>query len=322
MPLTEVARRTIEGFGICDLREVSDVIHGGLAEWTRLQIWTVVRTEQFNTYKNFEWNPNKGFFGRITVSADISLGLTNPAILKDKGIEYGIQLFYEWKDDSRLTNLLIQCGTQKILQSIFDSSNLGEPPPITIIPLPGIEAQHCPARIIRLACEADSIVDIVVLVENALVQLMPEDEICSEFFPDVLPDDVPQPELPENTPTGDPERPSEEPIPSPPYDPATNDQDETPEPPVVQPLPGQVARIKVVGQYSSCGDRTVRPYPVNSQDFPIPVSVAVVVGGECSTGTPVEYKNIVVTFGSGGSTFIIASVLVVVPGYTIEYVYP
>jgi len=321
MALVEVHRRTISEYGIADLGEITHPTAGQIDDWTRVEIWAALRQEPTNKYLNLEWNPDKGFYGRVTVSGDESLGLTTSAIRKTQPIEFKIQLIWEWRDDARVTHLLIGCATQKILQSIADSYGSVNNPPIAIIPLPVPEAIHCPARIIRVAPYSDSIIDIIVLAENATKLLIPLDTVCQPFIPVAVPDNTPQGDSSSNVPLGDLQTPSQAPVPSPPYTPSTGDNGETPQPPVQQPLPGQMARIRMSGFYASCQNRTPEPYSAVSVPFTPPITVAVVESGNCTTGSPIPYYAIRVTY-NGNETYDVATVATTVPDYVIEYYTP
>lgn len=322
MALVEIARRTIQEFGILDTSQVSDPIHGSRADWTRLEVWAVVRAIPTNMYANLEWNPDKSFYGRVTVSADNLLGATNPAIIKDIELRYEIQRIYEWQDYTRVTNFLINCATQKILVSIASANGSPTNPVINIIPLPTPTAIQSPIGIIRLNCYSDAVVDIVLLAENGLKLLTPNDDnVCTQFNPLVQPDETPSGALPENSNDADPTAPTGDAFPDAPYDPATRDSGETANDNIPPPLPGQRGRLVYSGMVSTCQVQT--PYPINGASptsYIAPITVAVVVRGNCNNGVP--FKNIEVTDGAGTLFAYELTGLILVPTYRIEYFTP
>jgi len=252
MPLVEIGRRSITDFGILDLNTLSHPIHGSLQNWTRLQIWSVQRGKQTNPYVNLEWNPDQGFLGRLTVSATADLGIQSTPILSDKGIRYETELIYEWQDTERVTNLLINCATQKILLSIQNLGTLLGASTVAFIPLPLPPSKRCPASMIRVNCQSDARLDIVVFAENGIALLTPPDAICSSMVPIPFADAVPSPLDPNNSsdpapPPGQPPTPG-----SPPYDPISGDDGETPAAPPVPPPAGALClrlegMVRIVG---------------------------------------------------------------------------
>jgi len=273
MPLVEIGRRSITDFGILDLNTLSHPIHGSLQNWTRLQIWSVQRGKQTNPYVNLEWNPDQGFLGRLTVAATADLGIQSTPILSDKGIRYETELIYEWEDTARITNLLINCATQKILLSIQNLGTALGAGTVAFIPLPLPPSKRCPASMIRVNCQSDARLDIVVFAENGIALLTPPDAICSSMIPIPFADAVPSPLDPGNSsdpapPPGQPPAPG-----SPPYDPISGDDGETPAAPPEPPnTTGRC--LRVVGQVSIAGVDT-EPRAVNLVFGPYPVGYTV-----------------------------------------------
>jgi len=244
MPLVEIGRRSITDFGILDIETLTHPIHGNAQNWTRLQIWSVLRGKQTNPYVNLEWNPDQGFLGRMTVAATGDLGIQNVPILSDKGIRYETELIYEWEDSSRMTNVLINCATQKILLSIQSLATSLGAPTISFIPLPLPPLQRCPASIIRVNCQSDAQLDIVVFAENAIALLSPADALCASMLQAPFADAVPSPSDAANDQDPAPP-PGQQPAPgSPPYDPSTGDEGETPPAPTPPPSPGSTVIVQ------------------------------------------------------------------------------
>jgi len=244
MPLVEISRRSITDFGILDMDTLSHPIHGGVQQWTRIQIWSVLRGKQTNPYVNLEWNPDQGFLGRMTISATGDLGIQNTPILSDKGIRYETELIYEWEDATRVTNLLINCATQKILLSIQSLGTSLGAGTISFIPLPLPPSKRCPASIVRVNCQSDARLDIVVFAENGIALLTPPDAICSSMVPTPFADAAPSPLDGANDqepapPPGQPPTPG-----SPPYDPSTGDDGETPAAPTPPTPPGGTVMLQ------------------------------------------------------------------------------
>lgn len=320
MALTEIGRRTIGLFGILDLETLNHPIHGTSQEWTRLQVWLVLRRPAFNTYQNLEWNPNKGFHARCTIAATGDLGLTNPPILKDKGMEYEIELVYEWEDDARVTNLLIGCGTEKILQSFSNFAIALGQPPLTYIPLPIPPPKRCPVSIVRVSCVADSLVDIVVFAENAIALFNPADIICNNSLPTPVADAVPSPLDPNNSRDTTPDIPSDDPIPDSPYDPPTGDQGETPQPLIPVPLEGQLAKIIFNSMVSTCANRI--PYPIIAElgGYQTPATGEYVLAAPCQADGEPSY-DLKITHGGINVAYPITNV-VLRPPFSIVYYYP
>jgi len=273
MPLVEIGRRSITDFGILDLNTLTHPIHGSLQNWTRLQIWSVQRGKQTNPYVNLEWNPDQGFLGRLTVAATADLGIQSTPILSDKGIRYETELIYEWEDTERVTNLLINCATQKILLSIQNLGTLLGAATVAFIPLPLPPSKRCPASMIRVNCQSDARLDIVVFAENGIALLQPSDAICSSMVPIPFADAVPSPLDPGNSsdpapPPGQPPAPG-----SPPYDPISGDSGETPPAP---PPPPNITTLclRVVGNVLINNFDTA-PRPINTVFGPYPVGYTV-----------------------------------------------
>jgi len=234
-------------------------IHGSVQNWTRIQIWSVLRGKQTNPYVNLEWNPDQGYLGRMTISATGDLGIQNTPILSDKGIRYETELIYEWEDTARVTNLLINCATQKILLSIQNLGTLLGASTVAFIPLPLPPSKRCPASIVRVNCQSDARIDIVVFAENGIALLDPPDAICSSMVPTPFADAVPSPLDPGNS--SDPAPPpGEQPTPgSPPYDPLSGDNGETPAAPPIAPPSGALC-IRAEGSVRIIGIDAIERY--------------------------------------------------------------
>jgi len=269
MPLVEIGRRSITDFGILDIETLSHPIHGTAQDWTRLQIWSVLRGKQTNPYVNLEWNPDQGFLGRMTVAATGDLGIQNVPILSDKGIRYETELIYEWEDSSRMTNVLINCATQKILLTIQSLATALGAPTVSFIPLPLPPLQRCPASIIRVNCQSDAQIDIVVFAENAIALLSPVDALCASMLQAPFADAVPSPASPDNSVEPAP-GPGVPPAPgSPPYDPISGDDGETPAAPPTPPPTGALC-IRTEGLVRISGFDAIERY-VNLIFGPYPV---------------------------------------------------
>lgn len=237
--LTEIGRRTFQYYGIYDLGELLDLNPPGLRSenFDRIQIWGVLRQYQLTPSLNMDWRPERGFYARITLSASEELGMDNAPIHQECRMYFPIQLIYEWEDRNRLTNYLIACGVEKILQSIANlgaSLNL----PITeYAALPDFKNIAFPIRMVRVAPEQDAIVDLVILVENRLAFVEPEQAECTRFMNNAERDEPPNPSDPGNQPRR-PQDEGEPPIPAAPYDRDTGDEGESyPHPPIVTPPP-------------------------------------------------------------------------------------
>lgn len=321
MALFEVARRTIENFGILKFTELSESSQGSIDEWTRVEVWGVLRRRQINPYMNLEWNPNRGFYGRCTIAAENTLGTTHTAIIHECRMEYEIQRLYEWKDESRIINAQLCCATQKILESIAALGAALSVPVLTINPLPTVPSTKFPGELLRFSCESDCLVDIVLLVENAFEQALPPDLVCSQFQIPAVPDELPSGTAPGNDLDDTPD-PSDDPQASPPYDPITRDQEETPNDNIPPALPGQRGRICFNGTVATCQD--AEPYAIDGcvSGFIPPISASVVPEGVCTSmnaGKPTF--AIVVRDGLGQDNFVLTTMWKV-PGYTLSYYTP
>jgi len=321
MPLVEIGRRSITDFGILDMDTLTHPIHGSIQDWTRIQIWTVLRGKQTNPYTNLEWNPDQGFLGRMTISATGDLGVQNTAILSDKGIRYETQLIYEWEDTERVTNLLINCATQKILVTIRNMALAFGATAISFTPLPIPPSKRCPASIVRVNCESDARLDIVVFAENGIALLQPQDAICLQMIPTPFADAVPSPVDPANDQDPAPP-PGQQPEPgSPPYDPISGDDGETPAAPPPIALPGQRGRFLVTGFTATCADRTPTPINTTIGNYKLPVTARTEFNAICITGGPAPSYNIIATDGDGIEHTVL-SVLTVVPDYVLQFFTP
>jgi len=309
MPLVEIGRRSITDFGILDMDTLTHPIHGGIQDWTRIQIWTVLRGKQSNPYVNLEWNPDQGFLGRMTVAATGDLGAQNPPILSDKGIRYEIELIYEWEDSSRMTNVLINCATQKILLTIQSLATVLGAPTVSFVPLPLPPLQRCPASIIRVKCQSDAQLDIVVFAENAIALLSPADALCASMLQAPFADAVPSPSDPANDQDPAPP-PGQQPTPgSPPYDPSTGDDGETPLAPTPVPPPGSIVMLQG-WQIFAIPSVQVAGFAVGCPAASLAISIPVLAGVQ----NPINLGVKPIQVDSQGRAFS-SSVLAAFPGF-------
>lgn len=321
MALREVGRRTIKGFGIIQIPLLFSPTEGNNRKWTRVEVWAITRKAPSSAFFNFQWRPGKSFYSRITLASDAILGNPNPGILEDILQTYLIQRVYQWEDNSFVNSSLLACATEKILLSIQSLGQSLGSPPISFVGMPIIPRRVCPLLTVRVACQNDAIVDILVLAEDALRQLDPEDAVCGQFQPDGLVDERPDGVNPDNSLDNTPEDPNDDPLPTPAYTPSTDDNGETAPNDTPEQPPGTVGRLVYSGTVQTCQDDAPRPISGPSPFvYPAPLSVRVRARGTCREG--LTFSNIEVTGGDGITNEFELTSLVQVPDFTIEYFNP
>lgn len=321
MALVEVFRRTVQDFGILKLDEINDPLMLSVSAWTHVQIWLVLRRVDENSYKNLDWNPDQSMYGRVTIAASDDLGFTNPPIIAATLMKYQMQLVYEWQNDAALTNFLIQCGTQKIMSSIFNLGTALGLQPFVISDLPECKREICPASIVRVNCDKEHVIDIVVLAENAFALLDPQEFICTDYIPIPESNDVPRPGDSDNSLTPQDGVPDENARPDPPYDPFSGDEGESPLRPPAPPLPGQFGRVRYSGLVRVCGETVDRPLTGVSQSFNAPATLTLVPSGLCTQQNNAQMYNLHVEAAGGQSADLLTS-MTTVPQYVLEYYTP